>query len=73
MDLIDEQMVGSLAPERKVSLLEDVQAVYEREREQQENETQRCSDEQLRAMLAPIVLRVTEPVRHVQKLQFTKL
>lgn len=73
MDLIDDQMVGSLAPERKVSLLEDVQAVYEREREQQENETQRCSDEQLRAMLAPIVLRVTEPVRHVQKLQFTKL
>jgi hypothetical protein len=31
------------------------------------------SDGQHRAMLAPIVLRATEPVRHVLKLQFTKM
>ncbi len=70
MDLIDGQMVGSLAPERKLGLLENVQAMYERERQ---DETLLHSDEQLRAMLAPIVLRATEPVRHVQKLQFTKM
>ena len=75
MELIDEQMVGSLVPELKLDLLKTVQAMCERGQEDMTVQTTRtrCSEEQLRAMLAPIVLRVTEPVRHMQKLQFTKM
>ena len=71
MELIDEQMVGSLAPERKLDLLEHVQAMCDKGMTPQT--TLRCDSEQLRAMLAPIVLKATEPIRHVQKLQYTKM
>lgn len=68
--LIDETLMNSVTPEVKLGLLKECLALLDREAYSQD--VLRTTREGLEKLLRPLIHRVTESIRHSQKLQYTK-